>query len=93
MQAQKEKDEANKRIDDELRRIFVEAYRIVLPHMRQDGSWISLAHECMAQDALTKRFSGLTGMRLLGVLATISRVVALGRTPVEDAAAFEETTV
>lgn len=71
------------RIDDALRRIFVEAFNIAAPYMDDQGQWLSQAHECLANEALLRRFPSLKDMRLMAVLATISGVRSSGRVPVD----------
>ena len=71
------------RVDDALRSIFVEAFNLASPYMDGQGQWLSQAHECLANDALAKRFPSLTDMRLMAVLATVSGVRASGRVPVD----------
>jgi hypothetical protein len=73
--------ERDQRADQELRRIFADAFNIVAPYMAEDGSWLSQAHECLAGDELARRFPEITGMRLFGVLGTIASVRASGRRP------------
>lgn len=71
------------RVDDALRRIFVEAYTLASPYMNAQGQWLSLAHECLANDALAERFPNMGGVRLMAVLATIAQVRNSGRVPVD----------
>lgn len=71
------------RVDDALRRIFVEAFSLASPYMDGQGQWLSQAHECLANDALARRFPSLTDMRLMAVLATIAGVRASGRVPAD----------
>ena len=75
--------EQEQRADFELRKIFVEAFRLVELYMDPDGSWISQAHECLAYDVLTKRYPEITGVRLFAVLGTIAGVRASGRSLVD----------
>ena len=73
--------ERDQRSDFELREIFVAAYALVEPYQDTDGAWLSFAHESLAQEALLDKFPSLGGMRLFGVLGTISAVRASGRRP------------
>lgn len=70
------------RSDFDLRTIFVEAFDLVVPFLNQDGSWISLTHECMAQEALQNRFPDMAGVRLFAVIGSLASVRSTGRRPV-----------
>lgn len=70
------------RSDFELRTVFAEAFGLVVPFMRPDGSWISQVHEIRASEALNKRFPEISGMRLFAVLVSVAGIRASGRTPV-----------
>jgi hypothetical protein len=72
----------DQRTDAELRRIFLEAFALVTPFMRDDGNWLSEADEYLALTAMREHFPEITGMRLFALLGNIAGVRASGRTPI-----------
>ena len=72
----------DRRTDPQMRAIFVRAYEILEPFMGPDGSFLTLAHEYYAMQAMRKAFPELESARLFALLAYTCSVRASGRKPV-----------
>jgi hypothetical protein len=72
----------DKRTDPATRAIFVRAFELVEHCIAPDGTWVSMAHEFQAVQALQREFSDLEGQRLFAVMAYACSVRASGRRPV-----------
>jgi hypothetical protein len=71
----------NRRVDPKTRAMFVRAFEMVEPFLNADGTWLSLADEYLAVQALQKEFPDLEGTRLFAVLAAAASVRASIRKP------------
>ncbi len=71
------------RVDLEVRKVFVEAFELVVPFMKPDGNWISKFDEVQAYDVVSQRFPEITGVRLFAVISSVASVRASERTPVD----------
>ena len=72
----------DRRTDPQMRAMFVRAYEVLEPFMSPDGSFLTLAHEYRAMQAMRKTFPELEAARLFALLAYTCTVHASGRKPV-----------
>ena len=71
----------DRRTDPQMRAIFVRAYEVLEPFMSPDGSFLTMAHEYHAMQAMRKEFPDLEPARLFALLAYTCVVHASGRKP------------
>jgi hypothetical protein len=72
----------DKRADPAIRNIFLRACDIAEPFISADGSFLTLAHEHRASQALRDAFPDLGADRLFALMVHTRSVRASGRKPV-----------
>lgn len=71
-----------RRVQVQLREVFVEAYAVVEPFLDPKNSWGGHSHEHLAFRAVRERFPGLTGEQVFIVVMAAKRVFSSGGKPV-----------
>jgi hypothetical protein len=71
----------DKRIDHEMRSIFVLAFSLLEPHMAENGAFLSMTNEYQAMQALHKHFPKMESGRIFALVAQIGLIRATGRRP------------
>lgn len=75
------RENTERRVDTQMRQLFVEAYDILEPFFDPRNSWGGHTHEHLAYRALHERFPGLSGEQVFTIVAAAKRVFAGGGRP------------
>ncbi|HLA35610.1 MAG TPA: hypothetical protein VJ001_12165 [Rhodocyclaceae bacterium] len=70
-----------RRIDPDLRELFIEAYDIIRPFFDQATMWAGQPHEHLAFMALHERFPQMSGEQVFIIVSAARRVFDTGRKP------------
>lgn len=72
---------ADRRVDHEIRQIFVDAYEVLEPFFDPQNEWAGHSHEHLAYRALHERFPNLSAQQVQILVEAARRVFAHGATP------------
>lgn len=79
--AESDEKRADRRVNVQIRQIFIEAYDILEPFFDPGNAWGGQTHEHLAYRALHERFPDLTGEQVFTIVAAAKRVFAGGGKP------------
>ena len=71
----------DRRVNHEIRQIFLDAYEVLEPFFDPQNEWAGHTHEHLAYRALHERFPQLTGQQVQILVEAARRVFAHGTTP------------
>jgi hypothetical protein len=72
----------DRRVNPQVREMFVEAYDILEPFFDQANAWAGHTHEHLAFRALHERFPNLSGEEVMIIVIAAKRVFGAGGKPV-----------
>lgn len=72
----------DRRVNPQVREMFVEAYDILEPFFDQANAWAGHTHEHLAFRALHERFPNLSGEEVMIIVIAAKRVFGSGGKPV-----------